>query len=184
MGQDDPDGLPGRFPRLLPPELDRVLLNLDLPEARERLIEGTLWVVSELAAARRAPELSQEDLFQEGTAGVLKVVHGLDPRQPLAGEAFIASARQAAETSIDAFIAGDREARREDQRWAEDAEAVFLAEAELRAQAGVEPSDVELAAHLSWDPERVHQLRRAVADARSRHDLELVDILGEIADDD
>jgi hypothetical protein len=81
---------------------------------------------------------------------------------------------------MDALVADEEAARVEDLRWAADAERLFAAEAELRLDSDTAPTDLLLAAHLSWPVARVAQLRVAVEEARSQHDVELMDILGEI----
>lgn len=150
------------------------------PRVAEELVQGTLWLVLEGAEARTSETLPVEDLFQEGSAGLVTVVHGLDPRHPLSAAEFLARVRQAVAQVMDSLVADEQEARIEDLRWAADAERLFAAEAELRRSSTAVPTAVELAAHLNWPPARVAQLRQAVDEARSQHDLELMDILAEI----
>lgn len=151
-----------------------------LDARRQQLVEGTMWVVLEAAEARHSPTLPVEDLFQEGSAALVTVVHGLDPSRPLSPDQFLAQVRQAVAQVIDALVTEEEEARLEDLRWAADAERLFAAEAEMRHESDTAPTDLQLAAHLSWPVTRVAQLRRAVDEARSQHDVELMNILGEI----
>jgi hypothetical protein len=144
------------------------------------LVEGSLWVVLEAAEAAQSDTLPLEDLFQEGSTALVTVVHGLDQGHALAPDQFLTQVRQAVGQVIGALIMEEEEARLEDLRWAADAERLFAAEAELRLDADTAPTDLELAAHLSWPVSRVEQLRRAVDEARSQHDVELLNILGEI----
>ena len=172
------------FPRL---SQDRLAGLLDGPRASDsrvdpaqQLVEGTLWVVLEAAEAHRSATLPLEDLFQEGSTALVTVVHGLDPTNPLSPDQFLGRVRQAVGQVMDALVADEEAARVEDLRWAADAERLFAAEAELRLDSDTAPTDLLLAAHLSWPVARVAQLRVAVEEARSQHDVELMDILGEI----
>lgn len=172
------------FPKLTGERLDHWLrvrpASGEGVDPTQQLVEGTLWAVLEIAEARQSETLPLEDLFQEGSTALVTVVHGLDSSRPLAPTQFLARVRQAVGQLIDALVAEEDAARLEDLRWAADAERLFAAEAELRLDSDVAPSDLELAAHLSWPVGRVAQLRRAVDEARSQHDVELMNILGEI----
>lgn len=174
------------FPRLTPGPLAQLLAGTRGPEigatAARELVEGSLWAVLEAAEARQSETLPLEDLFQEGSAALVTVVHGLNPSRPLTADQFLARVRQAVGQVMGSLVAEEEEARIEDLRWAADAERLFAAEAELRLASRTAPSDLELAAHLNWPADRVGQLRRAVDEARSQHDVELMDILGEIDD--
>ncbi|HEY6538779.1 MAG TPA: hypothetical protein VI138_07065 [Candidatus Dormibacteraeota bacterium] len=150
------------------------------PGAGERLVQGTLWVVLEAAEAHNSSGLPLEDLFQEGSTALVTLVHGLDPNRPPTPDEFLDGVRQAVGQVIDGLVAEEEEARLEDLRWAADAERLFAADAELRLNSATPPTDVELAAHLGWPVARVAQLRRAVEEARSQHDVELMDVLREI----
>jgi hypothetical protein len=172
------------FPRLTK---DRLSVLLRAPrgpgsgvDPAQQLVEGSLWVVLEAAEAAQSDTLPLEDLFQEGSTALVTVVHGLDQGHALAPDQFLTQVRQAVGQVIGALIMEEEEARLEDLRWAADAERLFAAEAELRLDADTAPTDLELAAHLSWPVSRVEQLRRAVDEARSQHDVELLNILGEI----
>ncbi|MGC2192240.1 MAG: hypothetical protein WA751_07885 [Candidatus Dormiibacterota bacterium] len=148
--------------------------------AAQQLVEGTLWVVLEAAEAHQSEMIPLEDLFQEGSSALVTVVHGLDARHPLSPDQFLGRVRQAVDQVMASLVAEEKAARLEDLRWAADAERLFAAEAELRLNSATVPTDLQLAAHLSWPEARVAQLRRAVDEARSQHDVELMDILGEI----
>ena len=172
------------FPRLNKDQLARLLGGLPAsssgPDPAQQLVEGTLWVVLQAAEAHQSQTLPLEDLFQEGSTALVTVVHGLDPSQPLSPDQFVNRVRQAVGQVMDALVAEEVAARLEDLRWAADAERLFAAEAELRLNSATAPTDLQLAAHLSWPVARVAQLRRAVDEARSQNDVELMDILGEI----
>jgi DNA-directed RNA polymerase specialized sigma subunit len=172
------------LPRPDSEEIARLLDSLDRPDRgpdpRQQLVEGLLGLVLEEAGSRASATVPVEDLFQEGSTALVMVVHGLDPAQPLSPAELDRRVRQAAGQVMDGLLEESAAARREDQRWAADAERLFSAETEARLQREAEPSDLELAGRLGWPVDRVSQVRRAVAEARSRHDLELIGILGEI----
>ncbi|MGA7088208.1 MAG: hypothetical protein WA695_04720 [Candidatus Dormiibacterota bacterium] len=172
------------FPRLRSDRLARLLADQTGPEMSQvqaqQLVEGNLWLVLEAAEARESETLPLEDLFQEGSSALVTLVHGLDPAHPLSPAEFLARVRQAVRQVMDAQVAEEEEARLEDLRWAADAERLLAAETELHLQSEAVPSEAELAAHLGWPLARVAQLRRAVDEARTQNDAELLDILGEI----
>ena len=174
------------FPRLEQSQLVNLLAGAPVGGAggdpAPSLVESHLWVVLEAAESRESETLPLDDLFQEGTTALVTFVHGLDPGSPLSPAEFLRRVRQAVDQVMDALVEDEEAARLEDLRWAADAERLFNADAELRLGSGVEPSDVELAAHLNWPVERVSQLRRAIDEARSQHDAGLIQILEEIED--
>ncbi|MHB1525845.1 MAG: sigma-70 family RNA polymerase sigma factor [Candidatus Dormibacteria bacterium] len=149
-------------------------------DPRRQLVQHHLWLVLDEAVSATAPGISTADLFQEGTTALLKLVHGLAPGTGLGPEEFLAQVRAAVATAIGATVEDEAQARERDQQWARDAERLFVIEAELRLESGESPTDTELASKLGWDQERVQQLRRAVAEASSQHDLELMESLGEM----
>ncbi|HVB53234.1 MAG TPA: hypothetical protein VNF24_03455 [Candidatus Acidoferrales bacterium] len=183
-GPQDVGQLVAGFPRLSGKQLKALLANSPGPESRaetaQQLVEGTLWAVLQAAESHHSETLPVEDLFQEGSTALVTVVHGLDPYRPLSPDQFLGRVRQAVGQVMDSLVAEEEDARLEDLRWAADAERLFAAEAELRLDTDTVPTDLQLAAHLSWPVARVAQLRRAVDEARSQHDVELMDILGEI----
>ncbi|MGH7704438.1 MAG: sigma-70 domain-containing protein [Candidatus Dormibacteria bacterium] len=171
------------LPRPSDRELSELLspaANLPRPELQRRLVEGNLWLVLEAAEARQSDAVPVEDLFQEGSTALVTVVHGLDPVQPLSGPEFRSRVRRAVDQVMESLVAGERDARAEDQRWAADAGRLLAAQAEMRLESETEPTDLELAAHLGWPVDRVAQLHRAVDEARSQEDSELLEVLGEL----
>ena len=169
------------FDRLSREEMARLLSEpREDGRAAEQLVEGTLWLVLETARSRHTETIPLDDLFQEGSTALVTLVHGLDPQRPLSPNQFQDRVRQVVGQVMDSLVAEEEAARREDLRWAADSERLFAAEVELRLNSEIAPTDGQLAAHLGWPEERVVQLRRAVGEARSQHDVELMDILGEI----
>ena len=193
----DPDEVPDELARLQQlvaefPPLDekataRLLTEVGAQgldaDPRRQLVQHHLWLVLGAAAAAAAPGISAADLFQEGTTALLKLVHGLAPGARLGPEEFLAQVRAAVSTAIGATVEDEAHAREQDQQWARDAELLFVTEVELRLDSGEPPTDRELAAKLGWDGERVQQLRRAVAEASSQHDAELMESLGELEEE-
>lgn len=152
-------------------------------DPRRQLVQGHLWLVLEAAEAAASPGIPAADLFQEGTTALLKLAHGLAPGTGLSAAEFLAQVRAAVATAIGATLEDEAQAREHDQQWARDAERLFVTEAELRLESGEPPTDRQLASHLGWDQERVQQLRRAVAEASSQHDAELMESLGEMEEE-
>ncbi len=172
------------------PDLDRVQTLLGRladagaeSRARAELTEVHLALVLETAESLASETVPAEDLFQEGSGALVTLVHGLDPERPPTATELQRQIREVAGRVMGALLREDEEARRQDRRWAADAERLFQAQAELRLRDGHDPSDLELARHLSWNEGRVSQLRRAVAEATSQADDELRDILGELDSD-
>ena len=178
---EDVHELVAGFDRLSREELARLLSEpREAGWAAGKLVEGTLWLVLETARSRDSETIPLDDLFQEGSTALVTLVHGLDPKHPLSPDQFQERVRQVVGQVMDTLVAEEEAARREDLRWAADSERLFGAEADLRLNSEVAPTDRQLAANLGWPEERVVQLRRAVGEARSQHDVELMDILGEI----
>ena len=150
------------------------------PDPSQKLVEGTLWLVLEIVEARQSETLPRRTSFRREVRP-WSLLSTASTRADLCRRpSCLARVRQAVGQLIDALVADEEAARLEDLRWAADAERLFAAEAELRLESDAAPSDLDLAAHLSWPVGRVAQLRRAVDEARTQHDVELMNILGEI----
>lgn len=179
--------LVAEHPRLPDPEVAELLgrvgeHGLDAPP-RRLLAQHHLWIVLD-EVSRVGDEQSAGDLFQEGSTALLKVVHGLAGPAAMTPGEFRAVVRGAVAETVRGALREEREAREADQRWAEDGERLALAEATLGAELGRPPSDLELAAQMAWPLERTTQLRRAVHEARSQYDREMLDLLGELEDEE
>ncbi len=153
-------------------------------DPRRQLVQHHLWLVLEEATGAARPGTSTADLFQEGTTALLKLVHGLSRRDPLAPSEFQRQAREAAIAAIAAALEEETRVREQDQQWARDGERVFALEVEMRRESGEPPTDRQLAARLGWPEERVRQLRRAVTEAAAQHDRELLETLEELEEMD
>ncbi len=150
-------------------------------EIERQLVEGTLWLVSELAQSGASAEVPAEDLFQEGSAALVTLVHGLDPARLLSGEEVLEQIRATVGRVMVALVAADRESREEDRRWAQEAERLSQVEAGLRRSLGANPTDHQLSRSLGWPVGRVAQLRQALAEARAQSDEQFMEIVGEAA---
>lgn len=179
--------LVAEFPPLEDAETARLLAQVDDrgvdQEPRRALVQHHLWIVLDEATARQRPEIPLADLFQEGSTALLKVVHGLAPGTSLGPQELRRLLKEAVSTAISVALEEETQARARDQAWAEDAERLFLEEAEITASSGLAASDRELAGRLGWTEDRVRQMRRAVAEASAQHDEELAEILGEMAEE-
>lgn len=158
---------------LQPGEEDQLLRRAargDQP-SQDRLVAAYLPTVVRLAAARGEEGLSVPDLVQEGSIGFIEAVRTF----AASGEpdfAAFAEARIAAQLSsaIDAEAAAVRDA----QLLVTAAEDYDRTEIILRRTLHREPTVTELAEKLEWTIERTKYVAQVVADARKRHDEELL----------
>jgi RNA polymerase sigma factor (sigma-70 family) len=142
--------------------------------ARDALTNAHLdWVLR--AARERADRgLSQSDLFQEGTIGLMEAI-----------QAFPTSGQGDFETFVRARVAGHMDRALGDEQKAVDDSRMLLqaahdyVEAELNARRdlGRPPTNLELAAKLEWSVQRTEEIGQMVADARRRHDEEILQYL-------
>ncbi len=128
-------------------------------------------VVIRLAATRGEQGLSVPDLVQEGSIGLVQAVRSFAD----SGEtdfATFAEARIAAQ--MDAAIAAEVAAVREGELLVAAATDYERAELILRRLLLREPTAAELAEKLEWTVDRTAYVAQVVADARRRHDEELL----------
>jgi len=176
---------------LQPGEEDQLLRRAgDGDEAsQERLVAAYLPMVVRLAAARSDEGLSVPDLVQEGSIGFIEAMRtfaasGEPDFAPFAEARVAAQLADAIETEVSAV---------RDERLliaaAEDYDRTELALARVLRRA---PTEAELAEKLEWTVERTRYVAQVVADARKRHDEELlafidpeeIDLLDELDIDD
>ncbi len=139
--------------------------------SQDRLVAGSLELVVRLAAARGEQGLSRADLVQEGSIGLLHAVRTFAD----SGEtdfASFAEARIAAQ--MDAALAAEAAAVREGELLVAAATDYERAELILRRLLLREPTAAELAEKLEWTVDRTVYVAQVVADARRRHDEELL----------
>jgi RNA polymerase sigma factor (sigma-70 family) len=142
--------------------------------ARESLARAHLdWVIS--AARERADRgLSQGDLFQEGTIGLMEAIHEF----PASGRKdFEAFARDHVVRHMERALGAEEKAVRDTQLLLQAAHDYAEAELTSRRELGHEASMIELAAKLEWSLQRTEEIAQMVADARRRHDEEILQYL-------
>ena len=163
--------------------LDRVALG-DRP-SEDRLVAGHLSMVISLAGERGDRGLSVADLVQEGSIGLVEAVREF-ARSGESNFARFAEARVGAQ--MDRAIATEAASVRDEQLLVAAATDYERTEILMRRELGRTPSEVELAEKLEWTVDRTRYVARVVADARRRHDEELLTFIDpdavEIDDDD
>jgi len=143
-------------------------------EARDVLTRAHLdWVIG--AARERVDRgLSVADLFQEGTIGLLEAID-----QFAAGhrEGFEAFARERVARRMDRALGDEERVVNEGRMLVQAAEDYVRAEIAVRNELGRTGSDEEIARKLQWSVSRTEEIGQIVADARRRHDEELLEYL-------
>jgi DNA-directed RNA polymerase sigma subunit (sigma70/sigma32) len=143
-------------------------------QAQDRLLRAHLdWVAAE-ADERRASELDEADLFQEGSIGLMEAIAAYGSRP---GGGFEAFCRARISARMDAALTEERAALREGQLLIKAAEDYERVEIELRRQMGRPATLAELAEKLEWTQPRTEEIGRVVQDARRRHDEEVIQFL-------
>lgn len=146
----------------------------------ERLVSANLGLVIELAAHRADEGLSMPDLVQEGSIGLVEAVRSF----AASGEHDFGSyAEQRIEAQIEQAVATETAAVREAQLLVTAATDYEHTELVLRRELLREPTEGELAEKLEWTVERTRYVARVVADARRRHDEELLEFIDPAAID-
>ncbi len=137
----------------------------------ERLVAAFLPTVLRLAATRADEGLSLPDLVQEGSIGFLQALHEF-PASREADFARFAEARIANQLSnaIETEAASVRDAK----LLVTAAEDYARTEVILRRTLEREPTESELAEKLEWTVDRLRYVANVVAEARRRHDEELL----------
>lgn len=142
--------------------------------ARESLTRAHLdWVVT--AARERADRgLSQSDLFQEGSVGLLEAIQEFRASGRPDFETF---ARERVARRMDRALGDEEKAVRDTRMLLQAAQDYVQAEFTTRRELGRPPTDLELAAKLEWSVQRTTEIGQMVADARRRHDEEILQYL-------
>ncbi len=139
--------------------------------SQDRLVAGSLDLVIRLAAARQEQGLSQADLVQEGSIGLLEAVRTFaDSGQT--DFARFAEARISAQ--MDGALAAEAAAVREGELLVAAATDYERAELVMKRILHRGPSAAELAEKLEWTVERTLFVAQVVADARRRYDEEML----------
>ena len=142
--------------------------------SQERLVAANLGVVIRLAEARQERGLSVPDLVQEGSLGLLEAVRAF----ATSGEGdFAQFAEHMIGEQMDAAIAAESAAVRDAELLVTAASDYERTEVLLRRTLGHEPSAGQIAEKLEWTVDRTRYVAQVVADARRRHDEELLEFI-------
>ncbi|HEY8816207.1 MAG TPA: sigma factor [Candidatus Dormibacteraeota bacterium] len=139
--------------------------------SEERLVAAHLPMVIRLAGTRKDQGVSAADLVQEGSIGLVQAVRSFAG----SGEAdFGAFAEVRIGSQMDAAIASEAASVRDAHLLVAAATDYERTEILMRLELLREPSEVELAEKLEWTVERTRYVAQVVAEARRRHDEELL----------
>ncbi|TMC12545.1 MAG: hypothetical protein E6J41_02735 [Chloroflexi bacterium] len=143
-------------------------------DARDSLTNAHLdWVLS--AARERADRgLSQSDLFQEGTIGLMEAIENFPRSGRSDFESFV---REQVGRHMDQALRDEQKAVDDSRLLVQAAHDYVEAEISARRELGRAPSSFELAAKLEWSSQRTEEVGQIVADARRRHDEEILQYL-------
>lgn len=143
-------------------------------QARESIINAHLDWVASAARERSARGLAQGDLFQEGIIGLIEAIEGFPDSGSREFEPF---ARERVARSMDAALGDEERVVRQGRMLVQAADDYVKAEMTLRNELGRDGTAVELAEKLEWSVQRTQEMGEIVADARQRHDEELLQYL-------
>ncbi len=140
----------------------------------DRLVSANLSMVIRLAAIRGKRGISMPDLVQEGSIGLVEAIRSF----AISGESdFVHFAEQHIGAQLDAAIAAEAASAR-------DAELLIAAATDyertqmiLRIELQRSVTDEELAEKLEWTVERTRYIAQVVAEARRRHDVEMLEFI-------
>ena len=139
--------------------------------SQDRLVAAHLDLVIRLAAARGTQPLSVPDLVQEGSIGLVEAVRSFAS----SGDGdFQRFAGRLIDEKIDAAIAAEAASVRDAELLVAAATDYERTELIMRRELGREATEAELAEKLEWTLERTRYVAQVVADARRRHDEELL----------
>jgi RNA polymerase primary sigma factor len=160
-------------PALLPGEQEKLLERAALGDvsSQERLVAVNLTMVIRVALERGEQALSVPDLVQEGSIGLVEAVRTFADSGELDFPRFAESKIGA---QMDAAIADEAAAVRDADLLIAAATDYERTQLLLRRELGREAAEPELAEKLEWTIERTRYVAHVVADARRRHDEELL----------
>lgn len=166
--------------RLSPPldaAEERRLLELaargDKP-SQERVVASKLAMVVRLAEARDDKGVSVPDLVQEGSIGLVDAVQSFLRSGAVDFDAF---AERKVGEQMDAAIAAEAAAVRDGELLVAAANDYERTELLLRREIHRPPTTSEIAEKLEWTVDRTQYVASVVADARRRHDEELLEFI-------
>lgn len=158
---------------LQPVEQERLLHQAALGDrsSEDQVVGANLTMVIRLATERGEQGLSVLDLVQEGAIGLVEAVRSFSA----SGEtSFAGYAERKVVEQMDFAIAAEAAAVRDAQLLVAAATDYERAELSLRRELQREPVPAEIAEKLEWTVDRTLYVAQVVADARRRHDEELL----------
>jgi RNA polymerase primary sigma factor len=142
-----------------------------LRASQDRLVAANLGLVIRLAKSRQDRGLSLPDLVQEGTIGLLEAVQNFGGG---GHDNFARFAEAKVLEQMDSAIDAEAAAVRDAELLVTAANDYERTELLLRRELKREPKESEIAEKLEWTVERTRYVAQVVADARRRHDEELL----------
>jgi DNA-directed RNA polymerase sigma subunit (sigma70/sigma32) len=142
--------------------------------SQERLVAAKLAMVVRLAEARDDKGLSVPDLVQEGSVGLVDAVQSFSRS---GAQDFDEFAEQKVAAQMDAAIAAEAAAVRDGELLVAAANDYERTELLLRRELHRAATTAEIAEKLEWTVERTQYVATVVADARRRHDEELLEFI-------
>jgi RNA polymerase primary sigma factor len=160
-------------PPLKSGEVDKLVERAALGDraSQERLVAANLAMVLRLAEAREDRGLSVGDLVQEGSLGLIEAVRTFATD---GGGDFGAFAEQKAGEQMDAALAAETATVREAELLVAAASDYERTEILLHKLLRRPATEAEIAEKLEWTVDRTRYVAKVVADARLRHDEELL----------
>jgi RNA polymerase primary sigma factor len=158
------------------PEQARLLHQAALGDkgSQERLVAAYLDLVIRLAEARGAQSLSMPDLVQEGSIGL---VHAVRSFVESGENEFASFAEKCVNGQMDAAVTEEAAAVRDAELLVAAATDYERTEVAMRLELHREPTEDELAEKLEWTVPRTRYVAQVVADARRRHDEEMLEFI-------
>ncbi|HVS48522.1 MAG TPA: sigma factor [Candidatus Dormibacteraeota bacterium] len=148
--------------------------------SQERLVAANLGMVIRLADQRAEQGLSRPDLVQEGSIGLVEAVRSFAAS---AESDFVRFAERSVGAQMDAALAAEAAAVRDAELLVTAATDYERTEVIMRRELKRDASVYELAEKLEWTVERTRYVAQVVADARRRHDEELLEFIDPAAID-
>jgi RNA polymerase primary sigma factor len=157
-------------------EQDRLLRQAALGDkaSQERLVAAHLDLVLRLAEARSEQTMSMPDLVQEGSIGLVQAVRSYTE----SGESdFVRFAEQRINAQMDSAIGIEEAAVRDAELLVAAATDYGRTEIAMRLELQRDPTEDELAEKLEWTVQRTRYVAQVVAEARRRHDEEMLEFI-------
>jgi DNA-directed RNA polymerase sigma subunit (sigma70/sigma32) len=160
-------------PPLKSEEVNKLVARAALGDSasQERLVAANLAMVLRLAEARADRGLPVGDLVQEGSLGLVEAVRTFGDE---AGGDFGAFAERKAGEQMDAALAAEAAAVRDAELLVAAASDYERTEILLHKLLRRPATEAEIAEKLEWTVDRTRYVATVVADARRRHDEELL----------